>query len=88
MRLIRHLTKGALDRQSLRAAGALLGNELYRQRVEILQEIRSGIARLVFADDSGFQAGYVAALADVAAAFEVEIEADRAYDANLSEEAK
>jgi hypothetical protein len=81
-RLLRHLRAGAADKRSLHDAGALVGNELPRRRVEVLQQARAALARFDLPEKESYAAGYAAALADVVAAFEVATSQDREVATN------
>ncbi|MCG8424850.1 MAG: winged helix-turn-helix domain-containing protein [Proteobacteria bacterium] len=67
------------DEGELRRLARAVGDELSRQRLEILQSFRAGLARIHRRDSRSFASGYIASLLDVVAEYEVSVR--QAYDA-------
>lgn len=71
-RFVRHLAAGTQDGKKLRAIGEMVGNELPRNRLETLRQVRAELAKRSSPQES-FAAGYVTAIADVVAAYEAAV---------------
>lgn len=61
------------DEGELRRLARALGDELSRQRLRVMQRFRAGLVRVRLPDPRSFAAGYVAALLDTVAEYEVSV---------------
>lgn len=71
-KVLKRLAKSLADETALRRTGSALGDELPRQRLEVLRAFRAGLASFE-TDKQPYAAGYLTALADVSASAEAAI---------------